>query len=134
MSARSAGLEAVRRKLRTHARAAIEEGRKAARRQGEVIARIARTLAPQDEDDLVKSIRVEDNPDPTVPGVIVKAGNESTIVTNEAGQRFQNAKLQEGGTRAMPASPYLNPAKRMQRKQTMAAMKRAVRKGWLKGS
>lgn len=130
----SAGLEAVKRKLRTHAREAIEEGRKSAQRSAEKIARLARTLAPQHENDLIQSIRVEPNPDPMIAGVIIKAGNENTIVTNEAGQRFQNAKLQEGGTQAMPASPYLNPAKRMQRKQTMAAMKRAVRKGWLKGS
>ena len=134
------GLEAVKRKLRSHAKAAIEAGRQEARKQAEIIAGLARSFAPAEELDLIKSIRVEDASTVTTRGVeqgfvgaVVKAGSEDTIVTNSTGARFQNAKLQETGTQNMPASPYFNPAKRIRSRAARSAISRAVRNGWKAG-
>ncbi len=136
------GLERVKAKLRRHAKAAIEAGVVAARKEAEMIAGLARTFAPAEELDLIKSIRVEDastivtqrGGEQGFVGVVVKAGSEATIITNKQGQRFQNAKLQETGIQEMPANPYFNPAKRMRRKQAKAAIGRAVNKAWKAGS
>ncbi|SEB79340.1 hypothetical protein [Rhodobacter sp. 24-YEA-8] len=136
------GLDRVKAKLRSHAKAAIEAGVVEARKQAEIIAGLARAFAPAEELDLVKSIRVEGastvvtrrGGEQGFVGVVVKAGSEATIITNKQGQRFQNAKLQETGTQDMPANPYFNPAKRMRRKQAKSAIGRAVNKAWKAGS
>lgn len=127
--------------LRRHGAAAIEAARQQAHKEAEIIARLARTFAPEDQADLVRSIRVEDASTITSRkgneidfiGSVVKAGNESTIVTNARGQRFQNAKLQESGTKNMPANPYFNPAKRLRRRAARANISRAMRKAWKAG-
>ena len=127
--------------LRRHGAAAIEAARQQAHKEAEIIARMARTFAPEDQQNLIKSIRVEDASAITgrngaeigFIGAVVKAGNESTIVTNERGQRFQNAKLQENGTKNMPANPYFNPAKRLRRRAAKANITRAMRKAWKDG-
>lgn len=137
----SAGLDRVRAKLRRHAKAAIEAGRREAAVQGGIIAAMARSFAPQAEGDLIASIRVEAANKVTFGngvtsdfiGVVVRAGDESTIVVGKNGQKFQNAKLQENGTQTMPANPYFNPAKRMRRRPAKNAIARAVRKGWKAG-
>ncbi|ADO43119.1 hypothetical protein [Ketogulonicigenium vulgare] len=130
----------MRRKLRTHAKAAIEAGRSQARKEGEEIASLARAFAGASDGDLAASIRVEEADAVMTSqgrsgfiGVVVRAGNDATIVTNKQGERFQNAKLQEVGTQSMPAKPFFNPAKRLRRKQAMAAIRRAVRKAWKEG-
>ncbi|WP_273688448.1 hypothetical protein [Ketogulonicigenium vulgare] len=130
----------MRRKLRTHAKAAIEAGRAQAVKEAEKIAMIAKTLAPQDDGDLIDSIRVEEadtlttrNGSHPFIGAVVRAGNETTIVTTKQGRRFQNAKLQEGGTQDMPASPFMNPAKRLRRRAARQAIARAIAKAWRAG-
>lgn len=128
-------------KLRRHGAAAIEAARQQAHKEAEIIARMARTFAPEEQGELVRSIRVEDASTITgrdgnergFIGAVVKAGNESTIVTNERGQRFQNAKLQEAGTKNMPANPFLNPAKRLRRRAVRSNITRAMRKAWKEG-
>lgn len=126
--------------LREHGAAAIEAGRLQAHKEAEIIARYARSFAPEDERDLIKSIRVESvstistrGGDKDFIGAVVKAGDETTIVTNSRGTRFQNAKLQETGTRDMPANPYFNPAKRLRRRAAKTNIARAMRKAWKAG-
>lgn len=111
-----------------------------ARKEGDILAGLMRSFAPVDQRELINSIRVEEadtiattQGDTGFIGVVVKAGNESTIVTNERGVRFQNAKLQENGTKNMPANPYFNPAKRLRRRATRANISRAVNKAWRDG-
>lgn len=132
------GIPEVQAMFRRKAAAVVAAGKAAARKGGEDVAAAARYLAPKDQRELVNSIRVEDATTRQTSkggevgfiGVVVKAGDETTIVTNERGQRFQNAKLQENGTKNMPASPYFNPAWRANRTRVRGAITRAVRKAW----
>ena len=131
------GIPEVQAMFRRKAAAVVAAGQAAARKGGEDVAAAARYLAPKDQRELVNSIRVEDAATRQTSGgevgfigVMVKAGDETTIVTNERGQRFQNAKLQENGTKNMPANPYFNPAWRANRTRVRGAITRAVRKAW----
>lgn len=133
----SAGLERVKQKLRSHAKKAIEAGKAEAITQAEIFAGLARSFAPKKEGNLARSIRVEDadtlitRQGPTgFTGVVVKAGDESTVVTNESGGQFQNARLQEFGTQTRDANPYFYPAWRMRRRAARSAIRRAVRNAW----
>lgn len=131
------GIPGVQAMFRRKAAAVVAAGRAAAKNGGEQTAAAMRYLAPKDQRELVNSIRVEDaairqtsGGEVGFIGVVVKAGDETTIVTNERGQRFQNAKLQENGTKNMPANPYFNPAWRQNRTRVRGAITRAVRKAW----
>ena len=131
------GIPQVQAMFRRKAAAVVAAGKAAAKKGGEDTAAAMRYLAPKDQRELVNSIRVEDAATRQTSGgevgfigVVVKAGDETTIVTNERGQRFQNAKLQENGTKNMPANPYFNPAWRANRTRVRAAITRAVRKAW----
>lgn len=132
------GIPEVQAMFRRKAAAVVAAGKAAARKGGEDVAAAARYLAPKDQRELVNSIRVEDATTRQTSkggevgfiGVVVKAGDETTIVTNSRGQRFQNAKLQETGTKNMPASPYFNSAYRANRTRVRGAITRAVRKAW----
>lgn len=131
------GIPQVQAMFRRKAAAVVAAGRAAAKKGGEDTAAAMRYLAPKDQRELVNSIRVEDAATRQTSGgevgfigVVVKAGDETTIVTNERGQRFQNAKLQENGTKNMPANPYFNPAWRANRTRVRGAITRAVRKAW----
>ena len=117
--------------------AVIAAAKDAAKIGGQEVAQTAQYLAPRDQFELINSIRVEDASTRTTSrgttdfiGVVVKAGDETTIVTNERGQRFQNAKLQENGTKNMPANPYFNPAWRALRSRVRARITRAISKAW----
>jgi len=61
--------------------------------------------------------------------VTMYAGNERTLVTNKEGERFQNARLQEFGTKEMPANPFFYPAYRFVRKRIRDRLARAIRVG-----
>lgn len=131
------GIPQVQAMFRRKAAAVVAAGRAAAKKGGEDTAAAMRYLAPKDQRELVNSIRVEDAATRQTSGgevgfigVVVKAGDETTIVTNERGQRFQNAKLQENGTKNMPANPYFNPAWRANRTRVRGNITRAVRKAW----
>lgn len=137
----SVGLERVKSKLRTHAAAALAAAKQQAQKEAETVAQLMRAMAPEDEHNLIKSIRTEPADTFTTKsgqevkfiGVMVRAGDETTIVTNKSGGRFQNAKLQEHGTQKMKANPYFNPAKRLRRRAAKANITRAVRKAWKDG-
>ena len=60
--------------------------------------------------------------------ITVYAGNESTMVTNKRGVKFQNAKLQEFGTKNMPANPYFYVAWRALRRRHKSRLTRNVNK------
>ena len=131
------GIPGVKAMFRRKAAAAVAAGRAAAAKGGEEVAAAMRYLAPSDEADLIKSIRVDEVSDIKTRGgesgfigVVVKAGDQSTLVTNSSGGRFQNAKLQEHGTKNMPANPYFNPAWRANRRRVRSAINRAVRRAW----
>lgn len=132
------GIPGVQAMFRRKAAAVVAAGRAAASKGGEDVAKAMRYLAPKDQRELVNSIRVEDAATRSTSkggevgfiGVVVKAGDATTMVTNSRGQRFQNAKLQETGTKNMPASPYFNPAWRANRTRVRGAITRAVRKAW----
>lgn len=126
--------------MRKHLAAALAAGKAAARSGGEEVANVMRATAPRDELDLIRSIRVEDattrktsKGETGFIGVVVKAGDESTIVTNARGQRFQNAKLQEHGTKRMRANPYFNASYRRLRSRVKGRIARGVRKAWISG-
>lgn len=109
----------------------------ASRKGGEEVASVMRYLAPQDDGKLIRSIRVEDEAaisttrgERAFIGVMIRAGDESTVVTNATGGRFQNAKLQETGTKNQPAHPFFNPAWRVSRRRVRSAITRAVRRAW----
>lgn len=134
------GVESVRAMFRRKAAAVAKAGQVAAKAGAEDVAKAARFLAPKDERELIASIRVEDaNTRKTSKGTtgfigaLVKAGDETTVVTNARGQRFQNAKLQEAGTKHRDANPYFNPAWRASRSRIRAKISRDVRKAWKDG-
>lgn len=62
--------------------------------------------------------------------ITIYAGSSATIVTNSRGVEFQNAKLQEFGTKKMPATPYFFPVWRANRNRIRAGIARAARKAW----
>lgn len=132
------GIPEVQAMFRRKAAKVAAAAKAQARVGGEQVASAMRYLAPREDGALIRSIRVEDASSVTTSrgerdflGVMVKAGDETTIVTNESGSRFQNAKLQEHGTKNMPARPYFNPAWRANRTRVRSAITRAVRKAWI---
>lgn len=134
------GIPEVQAMFRRKAAKVAAAAKAQARVSGEQVASAMRYLAPREQGELIRSIRVEDASTITTSkgergliGVVVKAGDETTIVTNHTGARFQNAKLQENGTKNMPASPYFNPAWRANRTRVRSAISRAIRKAWTDG-
>lgn len=134
------GIPEVQAMFRRKAAKVAAAAKAQARAGGEQVASAMRYLAPRKDGALIRSIRVEDASTITTSkgergfiGVKVKAGDETTIVTNASGARFQNAKLQEDGTKHRPASPYFNPAWRANRTRVRSAITRAVRKAWVSG-
>lgn len=132
------GIAEVKAMFRRKAAKVAAAGRAAAKTGGEETAQAMRYLAPEDERDLIRSIRVEDastvktrKGDREFIGVIVKAGDASTVVTNSTGGRFDNAKLQEFGTKTRTANPYFYPAWRANRSRVRSSISRAIRKAWL---
>lgn len=127
--------------MRKRVAAALAAGKAAARTGGEEVAGVMCATAPRDEMELIRSIRVEDASsikttkglDVNFIGVVVKAGDDTTLVTNSRGQKFQNAKLQEHGTKEMSANPYFNASYRRVRTRVKGRITRAIRKAWLEG-
>lgn len=131
------GIPQVKAMFRRRAAAVVAAAKEQAQKGGEEVATAMRYLAPQDDGELKSSIRVESAKSVTTRrgprgfiGVVVKAGDSSTIVTNSSGGRFQNARLQEFGTKSRPASPYFYPAWRANRTRVRAGITRAMRKAW----
>lgn len=134
------GIPEVQAMFRRKAAAVIAAGKAAAEQGGEQVASAMRYLAPRDQGELIRSIRVEDaetvstaKGDRGFIGVIVKAGDATTVVTNARGGTFQNARIQEFGTRSRAANPFFFPAYRANRTRVRGAITRAVRKAWISG-
>jgi len=133
------GIPEVQAMFRRRAAAVVAAARAQSHKSGEEVAAAMRFLAPRDEGELIGSIRVEDASSITTRrgargfiGVLVKAGDSTTVVTNASGGRFQNAKIQEFGTRKRAANPYFYPAWRANRTRVRGAISRAVRKAWVR--
>lgn len=62
----------------------------------------------------------------TVFGITIYAGNKETLVSNSRGIQFQNARIQEFGTKDLPAHPYFYPAWRANKRGVNTAQKRAI--------
>jgi len=98
-----------------------------------------RRLAPRDQGELAASIGWTWGaaPDGAIAiasvgdgemRITIYAGNDRTKVFNSRGVAFQNAKLQEFGTKAMPASPFFFPVVRAQRRGARSRITRAATK------
>lgn len=134
------GIPEVQAMFRRKAAAVIAASKAAAEQGGEQVASAMRYLAPRDQGELIRSIRVEDaetvstaKGDRGFIGVIVKAGDATTVVTNARGGTFQNARIQEFGTRSRAANPFFFPAYRANRTRVRGVITRAVRKAWISG-
>ena len=134
------GIPEVQAVFRRKAAAVISAAKAASEQGGEQVASAMRYLAPRDQGELIRSIRVEDaetvstaKGDRGFIGVIVKAGDATTVVTNARGGTFQNARIQEFGTRSRAANPFFFPAYRANRTRVRGAITRAVRKAWISG-
>ncbi|RQP05296.1 MAG: hypothetical protein D1H97_13545 [Paracoccus sp. BP8] len=134
------GIAEMQAMFRRRAAKAVAAGKAQAQASGDQVASAMRYLAPREDGALIRSIRVEDAETIATSrgergfiGVVVKAGDDTTIVTSHTGARFQNAKLQEHGTKNMAANPYFNPAWRANRARVRSAISRAIRKAWASG-
>lgn len=134
------GIPQVRAMFARKGAAVVAAGKAAARKGGDEVANAMRYLAPREQGDLIRSIRVEDAATVSSPkgergfiGVVVKAGDATTAVSNSRGQTFQNARIQEFGTKSRVANPYFFPAWRANRTRVRGAITRAVRKAWISG-
>ncbi|WP_411838575.1 HK97-gp10 family putative phage morphogenesis protein [Paracoccus sp. ME4] len=131
----------------------------AAQQSGDEVASAMRYLAPSDKANLRRSIRVEDatsvklagqsraayasrqgnqsardstNRTADFIGVLIRAGDTSTLVPGARNTLFQNARLQEFGTQSMPANPFFFPAWRANRSRVRSKLTRAVKNAWVK--
>lgn len=123
--------------MRRRLAAAIAAGKTASAQGGETMVQQAKFLVPVDQGELARSIRSEPtdsvstgNGSRPFVGVLVKAGDETTIVQNSTGGRFQNARIQEFGTKTRAANPYFFPAWRANKRRIRASITRAIRKAY----
>lgn len=123
--------------MRRRMAAAIAAGKMASEQGGETLVQQAKFLVPVDQGELARSIRSESTDSVSTTdgtrafvGVLVKAGDETTVVQNSTGGRFQNARIQEFGTKSRAANPYFFPAWRANKRRIRASITRAIRKAW----
>jgi len=92
------------------------------------LAAVMKTMAPKDDGDLVKSIKVEDGYHALSKAVV--AGGELTTrpVREGADASYDYAFAQELGTTEMQANPFFYPAKRLMDKRIKSRLKRAAAK------
>lgn len=135
------GIEQMRAKMQKHLAAATAAGKRSAGSQSDKLVNAMKFVAPADQGELIRSIRAEETHSITTNqgesgffGYLVKAGDETTIVTNERGEKYQNAWLQEHGTKNMPATPFFYPTYRANRRQIRAAIRAAISRAWRQGS
>jgi HK97 gp10 family phage protein len=60
--------------------------------------------------------------------ITIYAGSAATVVRNSRGAEFQNARIQEFGTKARPAHPYFFPVIRANKRGAQASINAAARK------
>lgn len=126
--------------MRGRLAAGITAARQAAEDGGDEMVQAARFLVPVDQGDLARSIRSE--PVTSVAtskgirdfvGVLVKAGDERTVVTTKSGGRFQNARIQEFGTKNRLANPFFFPSWRANKRRIRGKITKAFRKAYISG-
>ncbi|WP_153040926.1 HK97-gp10 family putative phage morphogenesis protein [Pseudovibrio sp. Ad13] len=120
--------------VKNAARQAMEEG-------AERIVQYMRLLVPKDEGALLASIGWTWGKPPEgamVVGkvksserglrIVIYAGNASTMVTNKRGIKFQNALIQEFGTKDRKSHPFFYPVYRSQRRAVKSLITRRINK------
>lgn len=129
------------RKLDLIPRAVIAEVRKAMEQGADEICDLMRRLVPRDDGTLAASIgwtwgsapagalKVTSLSGQGAIGVItIYAGDATTLVSNKSGGLFQNALIQEHGTKERQANPFFYPAVRALRARVRGRITRAFRK------
>lgn len=106
-------------------RAAVQP---ALQKSAEEVAAAARVLAPEDDGDLRRSIRVEAGPHELARTVAAGGDLTTRPVRDGADASYDYALGQEFGTRKMPANPFFFPAFRSLRKRAAGRIKRAMSK------
>lgn len=127
------GLARVENKLRNKIpRAAQTAARDALSKGAAELVKEMQRLAPHDTGMLRNSITWEWGGGRSEASgslsVSVTAGDSSTIVDGDDGERYQLARLQEFGTRKMSPNPFFLPAYRNKRKSVKSRITREVRK------
>ena len=137
------GVAALQARLTKQVPEVVQQAMRVSMEQGaEETVQMMRRLVPVKEGDLRDSIGWTWGDAPagsmilgTVQGrtyktmrILIYAGNEKTIVTNERGVQFQNARLQEFGTQAMEANPFFFTSWRTMKKRVKSRISRNVRK------
>ncbi len=115
-------------------------GLSATKEVAEEHARLMKPLVPIEEADLLNSIRVAPLGDEGVSarksksgrqylkyGHSVIYGNDKTVVENSRGVAFQNARIQEFGTKTRQATPALFPTYRANKRRFKARITKAMR-------
>lgn len=143
------GLDRLQRKLmQTIPARAIARTRAAMETGAAELVALMKSLAPKDKGALAASINWTWGEAPAGSLVLASvgsntyaamritifAGDESTIVTNKRGIRFQNAILQEFGTKNMPANPYFYVSYRALRRRIRSRITREMKKGVIEGA
>ena len=125
------GLSSFQRRMWAIPKAARTAVRPALERSGEEIAALQRSLAPEDEGDLIASIVVTGPGESTPPysqpgGSMVVPENAVAITAGNSDVRYPH--LQEHGTSHHPAHPFFWPGFRLGRKRALNRIKRAIGK------
>ncbi|KZL06374.1 HK97-gp10 family putative phage morphogenesis protein [Pseudovibrio sp. Ad26] len=120
--------------VKNAARQAMEEG-------AERIVQRMRMLVPKDEGELLASIgwtwgkppegamEIGDLKSPERGlRIVIYAGNSTTMVTNKRGIKFQNALIQEFGTKDRKANPFFYTVYRSQRRAVKSLITRRINK------
>ncbi|OWJ78419.1 HK97-gp10 family putative phage morphogenesis protein [Haematobacter genomosp. 1] len=142
------GLEKLRARFRALPRAVQEAATQTLEQNANEIVAMMRRLVPKDSGRLAASIgwtwgdapegsisvgSVAGSPD-SERRITIYAGSAQTMVTNSRGMKFQLAKLQEFGTKKMPANPFFYHAIRVKRKEgrkrMSARISRAAKKAF----
>lgn len=142
------GIEQLRARLRRIPEAVRDEVRREMESRADDLVAAIKAAAPKDFGALTASIGWTWGDAPAGSFVIAQsskgnsyaamritifAGNEQTVVTTKSGARFQNAFLQEFGTKEMPANPFFFPVWRVHKRRIRGGITRAVKRGIQKG-
>ncbi len=128
------GLDRLKRKMTIdiprRVRAAAED---ALEQNAKYLTAEMRRLVPVDQGELRQSITYEETPDRDL-SVTITAGDETTVVTNSRGVRFQNALIQEYGTSKNPGNPFFFTSYRKLKRKMKGRITRSIRKAIREGA
>jgi ABC-type sugar transport system substrate-binding protein len=123
-------------------KAVITEVRKAMEEGAEEIVGYMKRLVPRDDGLLAASIgwtwgaapagsvaiTSVGGPGGAIGTITIFAGDATTVVTNSRGKAFQNALIQEHGTKERAANPFFYPAYRALRSRVRSRITRSFKK------